>query len=410
MVTFSRHYRSPGRSSPFSPGRTGRPGKPGGSSRPHQRPGYVGPFEPLDPDKKRHYELSRRLGRGLGRFMPWLIIGEQVWEWWQTPEYFPTEFDAGLVPDPGTCCLALGGCPPAQTSSQWHNWNAVYVGGGACQTVNVPTSDKNALDAAVWPGSGDPGDRMYQMGNWSGGPDFWRLRIHRYGTVVGDSYKQWVQVQTIPSPLAPPVARTLPSYDPFKVPPLVPSPPPIGIPPGLQPFRPPLRDRVERPERTRPPRRPPVTLPPRFDPPRPPQRGEKEKKFKTQASATFFMWLSKIMNFGTEAIDFLEAVWLGLPRHMRSGRSIGGGKGDVTPQQAIQELYDHFHEINDEIVGQMIANLIENAVEDSIVGRFEAEWAKANRRLGRRQTNRPRLPPLDTDWDSLEKWLGVNLW
>lgn len=177
--------------------------------------------------------------------------------------------------------------------------------------------------------------------------------------------------------------------DPFKLPIRQPVPLPVPIPPGLLPLRPPRPDLVERPERTRPPRPEPVVSGSYWRPPRPPRRPEKEKKFKTQASAKLFMFLVRIMNFGTEAVDFVEAVWKALPKEMRSGKKISQKPGDVSLQQAVLDIYNGWDSINEEILGQALANLIENAVEDHLVGKFEKQWSDAMQRLGRRQTNRP---------------------
>lgn len=342
-----------------SPGRAGRPS--GGPQR-----GHVGPFEPGDPDKTRHYELPKGAQNAL---LPFVAAGlaarlsGAIFDARFRPEGYgkpvtivPTStLDGAYVEDASPCCLPLGGCPPAQTSSSWMNWNSIYVGGGACQTTGVPQSDRDWLEAHVWPNSGaNPGDRIFVIGNWTATAPY-RLRVHKYATVIGASTQVYARYETLGLPYRHPIIRAL---DPMLEPIGYPTPQPVPLPPSLAPYQPPAPEGSGRasPDTGGQPGGPGR---PRPYVPEPPGKGKKEKKWLAPTAGG--LALARVLEAITESIDALEAVWAALPGN--------ANRKAPPPQKMLLDLFNGWDKLDWE---QAAINLARESAEDKAWGKLHS--------------------------------------
>lgn len=82
------------------------------------------------------------------------------------------------------------------------------------------------------------------------------------------------------------------------------------------------------------------------------------------------------INVVTETQDFMEALHKGLPKRLRSKPRKGG---DVPPWVIAQDIWDHWDDWDAEVALEAFVN---NQIEDAIYGRFFAQQAAAQRRLG----------------------------
>lgn len=86
----------------------------------------------------------------------------------------------------------------------------------------------------------------------------------------------------------------------------------------------------------------------------PPGEGTRERKVRVRGSGGVL----RILNSVTEALDFIDALWLALPANLRTPYA--------TPQQKLADLYTNINEID---VEQAITNVILEQVEDYAFGR-----------------------------------------
>jgi len=97
----------------------------------------------------------------------------------------------------------------------------------------------------------------------------------------------------------------------------------------------------------------------------PPGRGEREKKVRFAPP-----WLAiplRAALFATEAIDFIEAIWKAIPKHLRMGRK-------TTPQDMLSDIYNHWHHIQ---WTDALLNLVYNELEDRVIGKVAGTASKA---------------------------------
>lgn len=106
---------------------------------------------------------------------------------------------------------------------------------------------------------------------------------------------------------------------------------------------------------------------------RPPGRNEKERKFVGAINRRSA--LGKALNFVTEGLDILNALWDALPDGAQTKK-----KGVVTrPDQKLRDLYDNWEQVDWD---RAFDNIIENQVEDYVLGKAGQKLAKANRLSG----------------------------
>lgn len=86
----------------------------------------------------------------------------------------------------------------------------------------------------------------------------------------------------------------------------------------------------------------------------PPGQGTRERKVRVRGAGGAL----RILNTVTEALDFIDALWLALPAELRTPYA--------SPQQKLVDLYTNINEID---VEQAITNLILEQIEDYVYGR-----------------------------------------
>ena len=97
---------------------------------------------------------------------------------------------------------------------------------------------------------------------------------------------------------------------------------------------------------------------------RPPGKGTKERKAKVR-----FAVAKMFMNWTTESIDAIEAVWYALPPKYRTPRA--------TPQQMVMDLYRHAEHIQMEVA---VRNLVLANLQDKAIGKLTAPLQRAFRK------------------------------
>ena len=97
-----------------------------------------------------------------------------------------------------------------------------------------------------------------------------------------------------------------------------------------------------------------------------PRRKDKEKKWSTAIKGS---WLAKLLNTVTETKDFIEALYMGLPKHIRDNY-----KKNPPPQLMMQAVYDNLDAF---VLGDFIEALIVNQIEDFVVGNTISKAQKA---------------------------------
>lgn len=107
---------------------------------------------------------------------------------------------------------------------------------------------------------------------------------------------------------------------------------------------------------------------------RPPTRGEKEKKGVGKATGAL-AGLQALAYAGTEAADWIEAIWKSLPAKIR--RKYGKNPGYLVKFDAIMNNLKHVD------LGKAFVNVLTNQVEDALIGGFmrKAPW-RSKLRLG----------------------------
>lgn len=147
-----------------------------------------------------------------------------------------------------------------------------------------------------------------------------------------------------------------------------------SMPRPYQPYVPPLTDFVAEPfNPTRPGIYPVPQIPPRGDPPvvwpTTPEPGEKEKKIKMHTALRVSL---RFVNFVTEAVDLMDALYWALPDKLTSGRH--------NATQRAQVLWDNIDEVD---WNQALENIALNEFQDRILGAAGNRVGKLSRALGR---------------------------
>lgn len=108
----------------------------------------------------------------------------------------------------------------------------------------------------------------------------------------------------------------------------------------------------------------------------------RERKFIANVRARSF--IGKVVNFTTESLDMLTAVWEALPEKYRTGQVWSRRKNKWVqvyypkPQEKAADLWKHWKEID---VNEAIKNIALNQLEDAAYGRLGAAQQKAARPL-----------------------------
>lgn len=138
-----------------------------------------------------------------------------------------------------------------------------------------------------------------------------------------------------------------------------------------------------------------VTTSPAPDPgpeskPRPDKGKTREGKVRTKMDLIVRL-LRGAVNFVTEGMDFVDAIYESIPNQNREGyyrvqyydrvqqrfrEFWRGGKGSHTPQARIRTVWNHWEDAN---IGDAVHNLVQNQVEDYVIGRLGHAQATATR-------------------------------
>lgn len=167
---------------------------------------------------------------------------------------------------------------------------------------------------------------------------------------------------------------------------------------------------------------PNVTLtpgqPPRTSPPgsrrEPPGRRVKEKKLNIRNVVNPLVHVA--LNFATEGMDFVEAMWEAIPKELRTQP---GHDRKVSTKDKFADVWEHLDQIN---LGEAVEKFVNNQFEDFISALGSKQVAKvsqgANITTGLDRSTRigsdyqmeaggsaPKLPELDYDPETGEWWL-----
>ena len=111
-----------------------------------------------------------------------------------------------------------------------------------------------------------------------------------------------------------------------------------------------------------------------FDKPPP---GTKERKFIGNVSPRSPLGL--ILNFVTESVDVVNAIYKALPGSVRRNVFTNGGYVKVSPQAKAEAIYRHFDEVD---IEKAIENIVIEQLEDMLYGLAGRASASAARNLG----------------------------
>lgn len=118
-----------------------------------------------------------------------------------------------------------------------------------------------------------------------------------------------------------------------------------------------------------------VTLHPPGQPPGNPNDSERREKKPLPQRIAHMGFVA--INVVTETQDFMEALHKGLPKGLRSKPRRKGA--DVPPWVIARDIWDHWDDWDAEVALEAFVN---NQIEDALYGRFFAQQAAAQRRLG----------------------------
>lgn len=110
---------------------------------------------------------------------------------------------------------------------------------------------------------------------------------------------------------------------------------------------------------------------------RPAPQGTKERKFIANVRAASF--LGRVLNFTTESMDMVTAVWEAIPPRYRASQKYSKKKGkwvqiyQPLPQEKMKELWQHFDKVD---VNEAIKNIAVNQLEDAAIGKLGAAAQK----------------------------------
>lgn len=120
-----------------------------------------------------------------------------------------------------------------------------------------------------------------------------------------------------------------------------------------------------------------------------PHRGNtREGKVRTKMNVILLL-LRGAVNFVTEGMDFVDAIYESIPKQYREGyyrvryydrrRQMWrefwrGGRGSHSPQAKIRTVWNHWEDAN---IGDAVHNLAQNEIEDRIIGRIGQAQARA---------------------------------
>lgn len=108
-----------------------------------------------------------------------------------------------------------------------------------------------------------------------------------------------------------------------------------------------------------------------------PPPGTKERKFIGNISPRSPLGL--LVNFITESVDTINAIYKALPADIRSATFRKGGYVRVSPQVKAQTIYDNFDAVD---INQAIENIVLEQLEDFVYGKLGQASASASKNLG----------------------------
>lgn len=110
---------------------------------------------------------------------------------------------------------------------------------------------------------------------------------------------------------------------------------------------------------------------------KPAEKGTKERKLNIRTVAGR-AWV--VINFATEGMDFVQAVWGAIPKRLQSKpKWFNGKKHPVSFKRKLQDIYDHFEHIDLAHASWLFLN---NQAEDFVFGQIGRRTGIATRNMG----------------------------